>query len=211
MKYYITPNATIAIDLPSAMVRFTPADRLGGLLRGVHATDDTKQQLELADAADEYGIREISVDRYNQLISRRGTIQSSVSYDPARTQAPLAGSVAPKPKPEPPIAPEADKPKELTTAEEHEQQLEDLTETEEAEEPKPDPEEVEEVVEYARTHADLVPFLGGPSEEDLKIYSRRKGAPKRSVRGHSIQEWKIFLEGQVDEQEAEEVTLSETE
>jgi len=216
MKYYITTNATIPVETPSATIHFTPADRVGGILRGVHATDDVKQQLELADVAEQYGVREISVERYNQLISKRGLIQASVAYDPARTQAPLAGSVAIKTVrvKELPIAEEADTPPAVVDAEQHEQDLEDLSATEEVKEPKPDPdEEVEEIPEYVRTHADLVPFLPeGITEDDIKLYARRKNSPKKNVRGHSIQDWKIFLEGQVDEQEAvesEEAKLSD--
>jgi len=214
MKYYITTNATSPIETSSNTIRFTPADRVGGILRGVHATDDVRQQLEIADVAEQYGVREISVDRYNQLISKRALIQASVSYDPARTQAPLAGSVAVKVK-ELPIAEEADTPPAVVDAEQHEQDLEDLSATEEVKEPKPDPdEEGEEIPEYVRTHADLVPFLPeGLTEEDIKLYARRKNSPKKNVRGHSIQDWKIFLEGQVDEQEAvesEEAKLSDT-
>jgi hypothetical protein len=209
MKYYSITNATIPVILPSAQIVFTPTERFAGVLRGVHSTSDTQQQLEIADVAAIYGIKEVTLQRFNELVSKRGAMQSSLMYDPAGTRPPLSGSVTIAQEP---IAKEADEPKALPSAEEETQQLEDLTQVEVAE----DQQEVDEgvveegVVEYVSTYAQLAPLLN-ISEDDLKSYSRKKDAPRKTIRGHSVEDWKNFLAEDVDEQEAEEAELSDVE
>jgi len=210
MKYYSITNATVPVELPSAKIMFTPTERFAGVLRGVYNTDNTAQQLELADVAAQYGIKEVDLQRFNEMVSKRGGMNSSLMFDPAGTSKPLAGSVVVK---EEPIAKEADEPKALPSAEEESKQLEDLTAVEESEEPVEvgDDSEEEEVIEYASTYAQLAPLLD-LTEDDLKSYSRKKDAPRKGIRGHSVQDWKAFLEEDVDEQEArEEEELSDIE